>query len=295
MVDMPAAWSVTYGIRLAGVKGDVLTEVKWRGEMGNDRFQLRESEDEATVGELTVVSAQPYKDDALVECRRFAQDFCSMFAVDRYRRFAADDPPLRVKELGGAKSDSHGRGARITVGGFASLEMRLGAGKDLPALASAVGRNAELRADCDTFALAVGETDEPTRLVTLFRLYDRLAAGAMQQEPRLLSDGEIATVIEAALAALDPAHQADPAAADRVSHTIRNALARPRSGSRPELLHKHLQERGHDVDIAVLRRIDEERGKHAHTAAVAETKVDPEVLSVVLQVVATELERALES
>lgn len=295
MVDMPAAWRVTYGIRLVGVEEDVLTKVKWRGEMSNDRFQLRESEDETTVGELTVVSSQPYRDDAFVECGRFAQDFCSMFAVDRHRPFSADDPPLRVEQLDGAKSDSHGGGTRITVSGSASLEMRLGAGKDLPALASAVGRSAELRADCDTFALAVGEADEPTRLVTLFRLYDSLAARAMEQEPRLLSDDEIATMTEAALGSIDLPNMEDAATADRILNAIRNALARLRSSSRPELLRKHLQERGHDVDIAALRQIDKERGKHAHTAAVAETKVDPEVLSVVLQVVATELERALES
>jgi hypothetical protein len=212
---------------------------------------------------LDVTSWQPYEDDALPDALRTARDLCNVLSV-AYGNQLAFEPvrPPEVKALEGAKG-------RLPRGGGATIHLEahgihIASAERYPLdAAGKIHADPTLRADLDTWRLAMLESDGPTRLLHYFRIYEREARALMESEPAVMGSEEIALCAAAVVKGL-PERLSDTQC-QRAEQAIKNALNRVRTRSRSEILAEALSRAlGHEVTADDVGRIDRARGRYAH-------------------------------
>ncbi len=283
-MDMPPAWKMTYDVQARGARGpDASTRL--RGTRSSDWFEIVCLPDDGSpvVAQLSVITAQPYRVDAEPECLRKAIDLCHVLTVanGNWVVFEPIAPP-RVEELEGAKQPAAG-GTAIGLSASLTAVSIHGIENDRYSLdaATRLRDDADLRADLDTWRLAMTEDDGPTRLIHYFRIYEREADAVMAAEPQLLTAEEIGAVAKATLNALP--ERLLPEQRDRVVQAVKSALVRVRKRSRPSVLSERLTDLlsaggAEPVEVTPkdISAMDQARGRYAHRSAERDAQPAPE-------------------
>jgi hypothetical protein len=264
---------MTYDVQ-AHSAGGLRDDSRLRGTVSGDGYELVGVEREESLevfARLSVTSWQPYQNDALPDALRTARDLCNVLSV-AYGNQLAFEPitPPNVESLGGAKAQlPTGGGISIHVSGH-SIHIASAERYPLDA-AGGIHEDAALRADLDTWRLAMLESDGPTRLLHYFRIYERQANAFMDADPRLLTPDEIAGCTTAAAAQLPD--RLSRSQRERVENTVRDAFSRVRTRSRGEILAEALSHAlGREVTASDVRRIDKARGRYAHEGSELDTR-----------------------
>jgi hypothetical protein len=280
---MPPAWKITYDVQARGARGpDASTRLS--GTRSGDWFEIVCLPDDGSpvVAKLSVITAQPYRVDAEPECLRKAIDLCHILTVanGNWVVFEPITPP-EVEALEGAKQPTAGTGIGLSAS-MSSVSTH-GIENDRYNLEAAarLRDDADLRADLDTWRLAMTEDDAPTRLIHYFRIYEREANAVIAAEPQLLTGEEIDAAAKAVLDAL-PERLASTQR-DRVEQTVKSALARVRERSRPEVLSDRLTDllsagRAEPVEVTPkeVSAMDQARGRYAHRSAERDAQPAPQ-------------------
>ena len=282
-MDMPPAWKMTYDVQARGARGPHAA-TRLSGTRSSDWFEIVCLPDDASpvVAKLSVITAQPYRLDAEPECLRKAIDLCHILTVanGNWVVFEPIAPP-EVEELGGAKQPAAGIG--VGLSGSVSAVSIHGIENDRYNLdaAARLRDDAELRADLDTWRLAMTEDDAPTRLIHYFRIYERDANAVMAAEAPLLTGQEIDAAAKAVLDALP--EPLTPEQRDRVEQTVKSALVRVRKRSRSEVLSERLTDllsagRAEVVEVTPkeVSAMDQARGRYAHRSAERDVQPAPQ-------------------
>jgi hypothetical protein len=203
------------------------------GLSGRTRFELHESsgEDPYVAGHLAVTSAQPYENNARVDCLRAARDLCNILSITAggSMPFEPVGPQARASDRrqGRARRREH----RNVGLGHNQHEPQARRPRRLPAARGGAGRGEpSLRADLDTWRQATLESDGPARFITYYRIYEAEAAALLAEEPRLLSDDPV----ERCLHALPDGLGRDER--ERLQNSVGDALRKVRARSRPQVL-----------------------------------------------------------
>lgn len=269
----PPAYRMTYDVRAYGPTG-LRDDSRLRGTVTGDGYELVGVEREESLevfARLTITSWQPYEDDAIPDALRMARDLCNVLSVAYGNQIAFEPtPPASVEALDGAKG-------RLPVGG--GITMRVSAHAiHVPSAqrypldaAAAIHEDPPLRADLDTWRLAMREPDGPTRLLHYFRIYEREARSLMEAEPALLRIAELESCASAVAERLPG--RLSKAQRERVNQTIMSALSRLRTRSRGNVLADAVgQALGSELTASDVRRIDKARGRYAHEGAQRDTQ-----------------------
>jgi hypothetical protein len=290
------AYRLTYDLEARSAKG-LETDSRLSGTVSGDGYELVGVDREESLevfARLSVTSWQPYEDDALRDALRHARDLCNVLSVAFGNQLAFEPlVPPAVDALEGAKGRlPRAGGPTISVESF-GIHM---AGADrfpLDAAADIHGDPA-IRADLDTWRLAMLESDGPTRLLHYFRIYEREARALMESEPMLLGQDEIASCAVAVVGDL-PEGLSDTQR-QRVEQSIKNALNRVRTRSRGEVLAEALsQALGREVTADEVGRIDQTRGRYAHEGVEMDTQPSPQDEQLLHDVARTLLRRAIDA
>ncbi len=271
-MKMPPAWKVTFDLQARTAAG-INQHQGLSGEARSDHLVLvglttpggGVTVEDGVIGRLTTTSYQPYQADAVPDALRTARDACNVLSI-AFGQVTVLEPvetPTTVERLGGAKDVPPGLRASLRMSG--TLSIATGADYFVRDLAAAerVDEEPALRADLDTWRLAMLESDEPTRVIHFFRIYEREAQAIIDEEPQLLQAAELSECVRA-LSAILPSHL-EKDERERVESTIRNALQRVRKRSRPAVLAEELTERlGRPVTTAQVSALDKARGRYAH-------------------------------
>jgi hypothetical protein len=275
---------MTYDVQARGARGpDASTRL--RGTRSSDWFEIVCLPDDGSpvVAQLSVITAQPYRVDAEPECLRKAIDLCHVLTVANGNSVVFEPmAPPRVEELEGAKQPAVG-GTGIGLSASLTAVSIHGIENDRYNLKAAtrLRDDADLRADLDTWRLAMTEDDGPTRLIHYFRIYEREANAVMAAEPQLLTAEEIDAAAKATLNALP--ERLLPEQRDRVVQTVKSALMRVRKRSRPEALSERLtallsdgREEPVEVTPKDISAMDQARGRYAHWSAERDIQPAPQ-------------------
>lgn len=264
---------MTYDVQ-ARSAGGLSDNSRMRGTVSGDGYELVGLEREESLevfARLTVTSWQPYEDDALPEALRSARDLCNVLSV-AFGNHLAFEPvtPPEVEAIEGAKGQLP-RGGGITLHADVIAIHTASAERYPLDAADEIHEDPGLRADLDTWRLAMLESDGPTRVLHYFRIYDREARSLINSEPALLTPDKIAACTAAALERLP--ERLSNTQRERVENAIRSALSRVRTRSRGEVLAGALsQALGREVTASAIGRIDKARGRYAHEGAELDTQ-----------------------
>jgi hypothetical protein len=290
---MPPAWRVTYLLRGYDTNGQ-LASWRWKGSIENERYLLAapvEGDPEQLLGRVTVTSWQPYRRDALEDTNRAVLDACVVAGAMIGGLFVKpDNPPVEVESLQGAKSHD-GIGISDSVS-FALTQHLDGRDHFLKAIQKVQG-DPVLRADLDTFQVAISQENKASSTIHLFRIYERHAQAILEDQPLLLRDKGVREVAAKELiASLGNTLEEDEST--RLQQTIMNALGRVRIRSRLDVLHEFIQGLPgcENISRKTLSRIDARRGAIAHNPTVLDEEVaDQEAEAALAQIVRKLLKR----
>ncbi len=185
---MAPAYRMMYDVQARGPKG-LVTKSRIRGTVTGDGYELvglEEEDSPEVVARLAVTSWQPYENDALPDALRTARDLCNVLSVAFGNQLAFEPvTPPAVEKLDGGKGQLPAAGgASIRIDSFG---IHIASAERYPLdAAREIHHDPALRADLDTWRLAMLESDGPTRLLHYFRIYEREARALMDSEPPLL-------------------------------------------------------------------------------------------------------------
>lgn len=301
---MKPAWRYTFDLRRIrtqlGQEPDVLTNVGLSGVCRTKNFELvgvKSPGEDAVVGRLAVTSYQPYAVDALADALRIAHDVGNALGVlfSDASVFGVARDSHEVERLEGAKDPDPQSGAGLRLGASLTLRTARGIDQCTPELEAAerVEENTALRADLDTWRLAVLEGDDPTRLIHYYRVYERERGRVLEQEPRLLTSVEIDEIARAFEGALPD--RLDHADRERLLSMIRGRLGDVPKRSGPQVLSELLSNTlGREIKPAEVREIDMTRGKFAHNSVTMGEKLTGKPESLLGEAVVALLRNALD-
>ena len=264
---------MTYDVRAQNPYGTVSSS-RLRGTRAGDGYELvgLDDNDSEIVARLSLTSWQPYQTDALSDCLRVARDLCNVVTVRNGNQLAFEpvEPP-DVEALQGAKEPA---GAGLRIGGSVSavaIHMldndevyRLDVGMRLAG-------DLDLRADLDTWRLAMLEEDGATRFIHYHRIYESEARSMLDNKPQLLNSDEIDACAESLVAALPQRLTREQR--ERVDKSVRGLLPRLRERSRPTVLAERLSARlEREITPAEIRRMEDARARYAHESTDREAK-----------------------
>jgi hypothetical protein len=282
-VDMPPAWKMTYDVQARGANGPS-ADTRLSGTRSSDWFEIvcTPESDSPVVGKLSVITAQPYRADAEPDCLHKAIDLCHVLTVAN-GNWVAFEPitPPEIEQLEGAKLPTAGTGIGVTASLHAISTHGIENARYNLDAAARLRDDADLRADLDTWRLAMTEDDAPTRLIHYYRIYEREARALVAHEPQLLTSEEIDAAAKAVLASLPDHLTAEQR--DRVKQTIKSALPRVRKRSRPEVLSERLTDllstdSAEPVEVTPkeVSAMDQARGRYAHRSAERDAQPAPQ-------------------
>jgi hypothetical protein len=290
---MPPAWRVTYLLRGYDTNGQ-LASWRWEGRIENERYLLTapiEGDPEQVLGRVTVTSWQPYRRDALGDAARAVLDACVVAGAMIGGLFVKPDkPPVEVESLQGARSHG-GIGISDSVS-FAVTQHLDGRDHFLNAIEKVQG-DPVLRADLDTFQVAISQENKASSTIHMFRIYERHAQAILETQPLLLTEkGVRDAAAKELIASLGEALDENDLA--RLRQATMNALGRVRIKSRLDVLHEFIQGLPgcENISRKTLARIDALRGAIAHNPTVLDEEVaDQEAEVALAQIVRTLLKR----
>lgn len=287
---MPPAWEFEFLVKVTDREGWVQSW-SWTGTCADARYRMSayQGDEQFITGIVAVASAQPYEADALVDATRAARDLCNVLTVGVGGvMFTPVLPPANRHALAGAKS--HGPVGITASVTFQATNDVSGYGDKLMA-AQRMTLDPVLRADSDTFLVASREQDDAARAISLYRLYEGYARACLQEEPPLLTAAQSAEMTTAALQAGPGGTSAE---SDRLRSAILDKLSRIHRRPRGVVLAEHFSDLlCRRVDPATVRRLDQLRGRVAHTATATDTVLDAEAMQLLFDVVWTRLKADL--
>jgi hypothetical protein len=272
-MKLPPAYRITYDVQSFSSTG-LRNDSRMRGTVTGDWYELVGLEREESLevfARLSVISWQPYEDDALPEALRTARDLCNVLSV-AYGNQLAFEPvtPPEVEPLEGAKGQlPKGGGVSLTGTGHG---IHIASAERYPLdAAGEIHGDPDLRADLDTWRLAMLESDGPTRLLHYFRIFEREADSLMDAEPTLLEDNEVAASAAAVMVQLP--ERLSGTERERIEQAVKSAVRRVRVRSRNEILAEALsQALGREVTAGDVGRVTSMRGRYAHRGTEMDTE-----------------------
>ncbi len=280
----PPAWRIGYAIEVSDTEGWV-TGWRWTGECSDARFRLIGSDgsEPLVAGIVQVTSAQPYESDAREDTLRAARDLCGVLAVTRMSiSFRPQLPPCSIEALPGAR---HMSGAILIDSVSAAATVSVAESAQELAAAGLCALDPQLRANADTYPLAVRQENDATRFITLYRIYDAVAQSVLNAGPRLLESEATSAVLSAARQAL-ASTDLDKAQRDRVAASLQRQLERITQESRPSTLARHFSQLLQlDITPSQINAIEGARNRFAHGPASEDTVLDSEVVRLLAEIV----------
>lgn len=290
---MPPAWRVTYLLQGYDANG-MLTSWRWDGAIENERYRLsapEEADPAEVMGRVSVTSWQPYKKDALADADRAVLDVCVVAGAMIGGLFVKPiKPALETEALEGAKSLGS---VGVSASASFALTQHLNERDHLLRAIETVQADPVLRADLDTFQVAISQENKASSTIHLFRIYERHAQAVIDQQPLLMLEK---AARDAAAQALVDVVQVNLEKTDRerIKQTVMNALGRVRERSRLDVLLEFINQLPgcETISRQTLSRIDSRRGAIAHNPTVLDEETsDSEAEAALFQIVHTLLKR----